>query len=82
MKQKKIISLCALVLVLQLIWSLSCAAGQSFELQTGQYLSEKYIEKLLRTKSPKAAETADGTFATVSKGKKADDKYIISAGTF
>lgn len=85
MNMKKIISLCTLVLKLQIVWVLNCVAGQAIELQTGQYLSEKYIEILLRTKSPKAAdsaETAEGTIAMVSKGKKTEDKYIIAAGTF
>ena len=85
MKMKKNIPLCALVLILQVVWALNCIAGQAIELQTGDYLSQKYIEILLRTKSPKAAdsvETAEGTIAMVSKGKNTGDKYIIGAGTF
>ena len=59
-----------------------CVSGQIIDLETGGYLSEEYIEKLLKTKSPRASENIKGIFARVEKGKKAEDKYIISAGSF
>jgi hypothetical protein len=54
--------------------------GQVSELAIGSYLSEYYINKLYKTKSPKASESVNVMLAFVSKGKNPEDKYIISAG--
>jgi hypothetical protein len=47
-----------------------CMNGKTFDLEIGGYLSEEYIEKLLKSKSPQVSENVNGIFARVEKGKK------------
>lgn len=71
-----------LYILFQLTFPVNATAQQSTDLVFGGYLSENYIELLLKTNSPRAADAVHDIFARVEKGVSSEDKYKITAGSF